>query len=504
MMSGKNCISEIKQMSEYNSKIWQLHYFSESFIQSSLSFLSLKIAPIFKLVLITIFCSKGNNGFNSADSIGTPVLFKKVAIPANYITKSNNLEYGGDIRIGDLMNNHEAAFVVYRAAHYITGGATQLCFIGAFTQEGEILWQKGEGGLQPNRPGPLAVYDIDNDGKTEVITLFARNPEDFDPQSMKNMSIQILDGSTGKLKKEASPFELTSSAGEGPNWVHQRILITNLRGNKTPQDFIIKLGKKIIAFDDQLNVLWTYWNDWDEYANCPAYVPAVGDMDNDGKDEINGGFYILNPEGKPLWEEKNSKNMDAVCIDYWDDMTKKRAFGSGYGQVFDENGAKILKLGEKNVPHGQELRVANFDNKFERNEMIIRYNGHNEDVMLINNKGDILQRYKLNNSPNNTGMEGVYWNGFNKPAVLYNGGMLWEADGSLSVKLPNLPLPKGNFRQGWYHCIPANITGDESEEVVIYNPWQKEIYIFGNQRVIDLNYEGYKNTPRQYNVRLLD
>ncbi len=236
----------------------------------------------------------------------------------------------------------------------------QPCFIGAFTSRGDTLWHRGEGGLQPNRPGPVAIHDIDQDGKAEVITLFATDPEEVLPHSMQQMSVQILDGATGEIKRQASPQELTSSRGEGPNWVHQRILIANLRGNKTPQDFIIKLGTKIIAFDDQLNVLWTYRNGWDEYANCPAYVPAVGDMDNDGRDEINGGYFVLGPDGIPRWEKKLGSNMDAVAIDYWDDSVEKRAFCSGFGHIMDLQGDTLLRLGEATVPHGQELRVGHF------------------------------------------------------------------------------------------------------------------------------------------------
>lgn len=462
----------------------------------------MKVKALLLLLLFSFSSSKSRLHIES--EIMKPLLLKQVSIPEILRTKTDGLDYGGDIRIGDLDNDQNIDFLVYRAAHFISGGATQPCFIAAFNLEGEVLWTKGKDGLQPNRPGPVAVFDIDNDGKTEVITLFVNDGQKIDPQSMRNVSVQIIDGATGNIKKESSPIELTSSYGSGPNWVHQRILITNLRGTEKPQDFIIKLGKKIIAFDDKLNVLWTYWNEWDEYGNCPAYTPSVGDMDNDGKDEINGGFYILSSNGKPLWEKKNAVNMDAVTIDFWDNPIKKRAFGSGYGQVFDEKGTLLLKLGESLVPHGQELRVANFDNESPGNEMIIRYNGHKENVLFVNNKGEIVHTFKLNESPNNTGMESVYWSGFEKSALLYNGGMLWTARGSFFKQLPHLPIPKGNFRQGWYHCIPVNFKGDDSEEIVIYNPWDSEIYIYGNELSLKLNYRGYANSSRQYNVRLLD
>ena len=440
---------------------------------------------------------------DSADR-GTPVLYRKIAIPEVFLTTSDSLIYGGDFRMGDLTGNGQADFLVYRAALSVDGGAVQPCFLGAFTQEGKVLWQKGQGGLQPNRPGPVAIYDIDGDGKTEVITLFTEDSQAMTPHSMAQMSVQILDAATGEVKLQASPPELTSSEGEGPNWVHQRILVANLKGNETPQDFIIKLGKKIIAFDNQLRVLWTYFNAWDEYANCPAYVPAVGDMDNDGRDEVNGGYFVLNADGEPLWEEKLGKNMDAVVIDYWDDPEKKRAFCSGFGHVMDRQGNIMLKLGEETVPHGQELRVARFDSAVPGQQMMIRYQGHAPDVMLVGLGGNVIRRFRLNDSPNHTGMDAVYWNGPDQPAHLYNGGMLWSGQGTSLGVFPGLPEPIGNKKQGWYHCIPADVCGDEREEVVLYNPWDKFVYVYTPSPLRQKAHHQYQPGPRQYNVRLMD
>jgi hypothetical protein len=318
------------------------------------------------------------------------------------------------------------------------------------------------------------------------------------------MVLQILHGATGAVEKESRPTELLSLTGEGPNWVHQRILVANLRGTATPQDFIIKLGTTTLAFDDQLNVLWAYTNSWDEYANCPAYVPAVGDMDGDGRDETNGGYFLLGPDGRPIWEEKLGKNMDAVAIDLWDDGTQRRAFASAYGHVLSKSGDILLKLGEEAVPHGQELRVGDFSSAHPGNEMIIRYNGHSREAMLVLNNGTIAHRFLLNESPNNTGMETVYFHGRHAPAWLYNGGMLWKGDGSQSAALPGLPPPQGNKRQGWYHCIPANVAGDDAEEVIVYNPWSTSVYIYSHRVPKQAEFGGYRATPRQYNVRLLD
>ena len=77
-----------------------------------------------------------------------PALFKKITVPKELRVQNDSLDYGGDIRIGDLTNNSQVDFIVYRGAEGDKNGATKPCFIGAFDLFGNILWQKGEGGIQ--------------------------------------------------------------------------------------------------------------------------------------------------------------------------------------------------------------------------------------------------------------------------------------------------------------------------------------------------------------------
>jgi len=453
----------------------------------------------FMVLLFEIFlagCGKGETNPNA-------VLIKRIAVPEPFLRDGLvEIQFGGDIRIGDLSGNKRVDFLVYRSmddAH--DGGGMKPCFLGAFDIDGKILWQVGEGGEQPSRPGPVVIHDIDGDGESEVISFFI-NPEiDCPPSSLQNVVLQIRNGRTGALEKEAAPEALLAAEGEGANWVHQRLFICNLRGTDTPRDFIVKLGTRVLAFDQDLKMLWTYSNPWDEYTKCPAYIPSVGDIDNDGKDEVNGGYFLLDDDGSILWEKQLGRNMDSVTIAPWD-YGKMRAFGSGFGHVLDIEGNDILKLGEELVPHGQELRVADFDPASPGPEMIIRYNGHNTPVMVIGNDGQVLHRFELNESPNHTGMEAVFWDGPSETALLYNGGTLWKGDGTVFAELPDLPPPYGHKKHGWYHCIPADLSGDEGEELVIYNPWDRFVFIYGPSK--DSDFKNYSATSRQYNVRLMD
>ena len=195
--------------------------------------------------------------------------------------------------------------------------------------------------------------------------------------------------------------------------------------------------------------------------------------------------------------------MDSVAIAPWD-HGKMRAICSGYGHVLGSKGEVILRLGEELIPHGQEVRVADFDASSPGPEMIVRHKGHSPDVLVVANDGTVRRRFVLNDSPNHTGMEAVYWNGEGRDVLLYNGGVLWHADGRLVAELPGLPKPLGPAKMGWYHCIAADVCSDLREETALYNPWDRRVWIFTPAPVRPEAFRGYEATPRQYNPRLMD
>lgn len=437
-----------------------------------------------------------------------PILWRAVDIPSEYcVTEVVNgapVSFGGDIRIGDLRGTGQIDFLVYRScddAH--DGGGMKPCFLGAFTLDGGPIWRVGNGGTQPCRPGPVAIHDIDGDGQAEVICFFLNESRQAAATSMENVVIQIRDGATGKIKHQAAPPELAACWGHGPNWAHQRLMIADFRGSGHPRDFVVKLGERMLAFNSNLEVLWEYESPWTEYGHCPAYIPAVGDIDGDGADEVNGGYFLLDHDGTAVWQSDMAPHMDSVAIAAWDNG-RPRAICSGHGHVLDEVGNVVLKLGDRLVPHGQEVRVARFSEHDASPQLIVRCNGHSTTALVVDVTGTVLNRCELNRSPNNTGMEVVYWNGADRPAMLYNGGMLWDPVQGEAIPLPGLPPPEAVGRMAWYHCIPANVCGDEREELVLYNPWTTRIYIYTQADNGGSVYTGFKAGPRQYNPRLMD
>ena len=287
--------------------------------------------------------------------------------------------------------------------------------------------------------------------------------------------------------------------------MHQRLLIANFRGTDEPRDISVKLGDTYVALDEHFNVLWTYRTEWVKYSQCPAYIPAVGDIDDDGRDELLTGYHLIDDDGSLMWKNKLGANMDSATIDRWQGET--RAICSGFGHVVTADGKVVLSLGKKSVPHGQEVRVANFHSGHAGNEMVLRAFGHKTTVHLVASESNrIIKTIELQFSPTNVGMEPVYWNGQGRPALLFNGGWLWDMQQGKGWQLPKLPPPNGGkvHRMGFYHAIPANLCGDDREELVLWDPTDTDVFIYTPRPLDESAYRGYESGPRQYNPRIMD
>ena len=313
------------------------------------------------------------------------LLWRKVEIPEALLGRLTNrvgerVRFGGDIRLGDLDNDSDADLLVFRSVD----GGMKPAFLGALTLDGEVLWQLGEvgGGDQPDRPcgDPRYRWRRSNrgrgpDGRWRATAALAELGECrlACPRRRHRSGENREEARSAPQAWRARSAAQESDALERPQLVRHRILIANFRGLETPRDVVIKLGQKLFAFDQNLELLWIYDipRERQEYSRHTAYIPDVGDLDGDGRDEVTGGYYLLGPDGKPIWEKKLGPHMDSVAIAPWDNG-RMRVFASGHGHALDRDGRVVLRVGAELLPHGQELRVADFDIGSPGPEMLIR------------------------------------------------------------------------------------------------------------------------------------
>ena len=178
-------------------------------------------------------------------------------------------------------------------------------------------------------------------------------------------------------------------------------------------------------------------------------------------------------------------------------------FLSGGGQVIDGEGNAILSLGFDTVPHGQEIRCGKLFSDTSEDALVIRYNGHHPDLIVVDKTGQVKSRFRVDESPNNTGLEVIRWNSVGDPELIYSPSALFDSDGNRVVIFPELPPPTGG-KMGWYHCFPADVCGDAREEVILYDPYSDAIYIYTSTPFQSDLFGGYQHTERQYNTRLMD
>ena len=224
--------------------------------------------------------------------------------------------------IGDLDGDGRMELVMIQADGDIDDRYVphQVTCVTAYRLDGTLLWQKGTPVSNPGGTGsdfPAQVYDIDEDGKLEVLCVI-------------NKEFLILDGCTGKVKK-AYPLP-----GEE---AHDCIIIANLSGREKARDIILKdRYHKMWALDHNFNLLWTHEGNL-------GHFPWATDVNGDGYDEVMAGYDLLDHTGKLLWSCKNLED-HADCLwagDVNGDGKPELVVGGSVTCMYDSEGRELWR-----------------------------------------------------------------------------------------------------------------------------------------------------------------
>jgi hypothetical protein len=204
--------------------------------------------------------------------------------------------------------------------------------VEAYLNDGTFLWHMDMGwGIELGvHYCPVAAWDLDGDGKAEVMlkTMHSENPLDYEKERLT-----ILDGLTGKVKKEApwippvftalyektgkwSPIEYGENSrnyigvayldglhpfvimGRGTYGVDHKTVNAYLRTDKYAKMFPIA-PFQITALDANLNKAWD--RRFTKYDGRSTHGFDVADIDDDGQDEILWGDMLINSNGNKRW-----------------------------------------------------------------------------------------------------------------------------------------------------------------------------------------------------------
>lgn len=378
------------------------------------------------------------------------------------------------VRFGHLTGTDEWFVVLAQMQKRVSRDAYG--FISCLTAvdlDGNVLWQLGEPSEYTRTLGkvsadmPFQVYDIDGDGADEVIV-------------GRNFEIQILDGSTGRVKKAGkTPFS-REEEDEGligaPYGIYafdrlnpDGIRICNFRGKDRPADILIKDRYcRVYALDEDLNLMWSY-KSRKNTGHCPMPV----DINGDGHDEVLVGYIMLDHEGKEMWTYP-------IENDHTDEIVAGKFREDGKGYFACVSGTEGFFIGDfhgnivsrDRIGHAQRVSVANYcENRPGFELAVTNFWGHQGVIYLYDADGNEL--WEMENEMNGNILSPVNWDGTGAELILTNadpqkGGLL-NGDGIRAAVFPDDGHPT-------LCCEALDLTGDERDELVVWDFHSMYIY----------------------------
>ncbi len=165
----------------------------------------------------------------------------------------------------------------------------------AFTSWGRSLWRKDIAhhdhcwGSANN--APYNVWDMDGDGKAEVITFL---------QQGDTSTVAILDGMTGAVKASAPWTPLASDFQKSSTRIMLSVVCLDGKHPAVITQSGLYENEILTAYDHQLKKLWQF-NSFAETSGSGGHKIEAADVDGDGRQEIFDGTTCLNPDGTVRW-----------------------------------------------------------------------------------------------------------------------------------------------------------------------------------------------------------
>ena len=334
----------------------------------------------------------------------------------------------------------------------------------AFTSYGRSLWRKNiasHSAIYGNaNNAPFNVWDIDGDGRAEVITFMEIEEENY---------LAVLDGTTGKLLRKTPWTKMATDFVRSST--RQLISIGYLDG-KNPY-IITQIGlyenERITAYDAQLNHLWTY-DSFGDTNGSGGHKIEIADGDGDGKQEIFYGTNCLNSDGTLRWSIYRG-HADIISVqDYIADrpglevfyLVETKVHAGAY--LVDANSGEVIwksnKDDDSRWTHAHYGWTADIWDGSPGKECVGVRNGHDDPYFVVYSaKGKVLQDSLTSK------IRPFEWNGDQTRELFYNNGYnVGKWNGKEIVEIegshPN-PIPGSSV------IFTADLCGDFRSELII-------------------------------------
>lgn len=386
-------------------------------------------------------------------------------MPGSEVALVHQIDTGGfgtwtGLRLGDLDGDGRLGIVAAQ------NRAQSITCVTALDVTGKRLWRIGQAHADGHRAGsdvPVQVYDIDQDGQSEVVYI-------------ADGKVKIADGKTGKLEREG-PLPAANA--------NDCIAFADFSGRGQPQDMVVKTRyDQVWALDRDLKVLWTHKGNTGHY-------PWPHDFDGDGRDELACGFALLDHDGTKLWEATLPGHADAVAIGDVDgnpDNGDEIALACCGGNTFALLGRDGTVRWKHPCGHSQHIILGDFRPDLPGKEVAALDRGNDRSakgvdaVVLYSSDGKQLWREtRTDDGPSRwlTIITTVNnWDGRKGDLILAHrrGGStcptLYDGHGRPVATFPFPHPERQHFAQH------ADMFGDDREEVVVWN--ENWIYIYTN------------------------